>query len=710
MSSAGILQGRRTTGRPLWQSAVVVIGWSATVLSVVGIWALLSWAAPWGDLASLSPVLSGGASVAVLALATFGAVVALRGDAPRYGLIMLLTGATSAIVTVGGLYGLHSLDADVPGAGVAVWIQDLWMVEQMLLVLVLPALLPDGKVAAPAWRRPFRIALTGWVVLIVAFVLADRPASNFLLEVDGPVPSNPTGFLPIPAAAIDVTWMSLGIGSVIVGLGSLLTRWRRAEDEMRQRLKWVLLALGIVVFAVFLRLLEPLIAYGGVEITGAVDFVFILSAVAVAVGTGLAVLRFRLYEVDLVINRTIVYVLLTAALFAAYVGVVFAIGMFLPVEESTLALVATGLIAISFAPLRGIVQRGVNRLMFGQRDDPYALLTEMSQLLASSGTPDETLQKLVDTISLSLKLPAVTIELEENGEWRARASFGDSSESGEKIARIPLLHQGEVVGRLSVAPRSTREPLSSQDMTLLENFAHQAGALARSVRLTVALQHSRERMVLAQEEERRRIRHDLHDELGPSLASQTFQLDAILERLADDPAKARQLLMSLKDQNRRLVADIRRLVYELRPPALDELGIAGAIAAHTSQLERSGDVSIQLDTKPDPLPSLPAAVEVAAYRIAREAIINTVRHSAARTCTTTLEATDAEFVVTVQDDGVGIAAHRTPGVGLTSMRERTEELGGRFQVARAEPSGTFVRATIPLADGAANRGKAVPNG
>ncbi len=250
-----------------------------------------------------------------------------------------------------------------------------------------------------------------------------------------------------------------------------------------------------------------------------------------------------------------------------------------------------------------------------------------------------------------------------------------------------------------MALRSPREPLSSQDLALLENVAHQAGALARSVRLTLALQRSRERLVMAQEEERRRIRHDLHDELGPSLASQTFQMDAILERIEDDPERAKPLLEALKEQNKQLVADIRRLVYELRPPALDELGVAGALSIQASQFERAGQLAIELETRPDPLPELPAAVEVAAYRIAREAIINSVRHADARECKATLEATDSELIVTVSDDGVGIDRDHRPGVGLTSMRERTEELGGTFQINPMDPRGTRIRAALPLLNG-----------
>jgi signal transduction histidine kinase len=382
-----------------------------------------------------------------------------------------------------------------------------------------------------------------------------------------------------------------------------------------------------------------------------------------------------------------------------YVGVVVGVGALLPVDETFLALMVTGLVAVAFAPLRDLLQGWVNRMMFGRRDDPYSVLSEMGRLMAETGSPEDTLQTLAETVATSLKLPGVAIELEQDGEWPTRASVGETATAESSSVTFPLRHQGEIVGRLVVMPRSANEPLSAQDRALLDDIAYPAGAIAKSVRLTMALQSSRERLVLAREEERRRIRRDLHDGLGPSLASQTFQLDEVLDRLHDDPAGAGDLVMAMKEQNRQLVAEIRRLVYELRPPALDELGVAGALDAHVSQLERSASFSIEVRTVPDPLPALPAAIEVAVYRIVREAITNTVRHAAATRCIASIEASDTDLIIDVRDDGAGLTEGTPAGVGLTSMRERTEELGGTFSIAPGEPRGTRVLATLPLANG-----------
>ena len=697
MSVAGTLDGRLTTNRETWRTALVVAAWLVTVVGLALCWRLLYVAGPDAALSSLTTV-SGlvGLTLPNAALATLGAIVVLRGDSLRYGWLMMLTGAVSAIVTAAGFYSAYAVDYEAPLSTVAVWVQDLWMMEQMLLVLVLPALLPEGTVASPKWRRPFMLTLAAWFSLTAIFVLAERPATNFFIEMaelEVAAPTNPTGFIPVPEMVYRLAWFLIGLTSVAVGVGSLVTRWRHADSEMRQRLKWVVLALAIVIIGVFTRLMSAPLYEMGIDIDGAVDGLFSFAGVFFTVAVGLAVLRFRLYDVDLVINRTIVYSVLTAMIVATYVGVVVGIGALLPVEQAALALVATGFVAVGFAPLRGLVQGRVNRIMFGQRDDPYAVLTKMGDLLSSSGTPEETLQKVVETIAVSLKLPGAAIELEEDGEFVQWASYGEM----EPTARVlPVEYQGEGVGRILVARRSPKEPLSSQDIELLKSVAQQTGAVARSVRLTIALQRSRERLVLAQEEERRRIRHDLHDELGPSLASQTFQLDAIVDRLESDPPAAKELLTDLKKQNKELVADIRRLVYELRPPALDELGIAEALSIQTAQFDRSGLVDLELRTRPDPLPDLPAAIEVAAYRITREAIINSIKHAHAGECVATLEATATDLVVTVSDDGVGIDSGTEPGVGMTSMRDRTEELGGTFEVASVGRRGTSVRASLPL--------------
>lgn len=703
-SLPSVEQGRNSADRvhPGWLRVGVVGVLVLIVLaSAVGQWVLFSMDGVREALGTslwfsdvVSPLLA-------IAFAVLGALVVFRGDPRFYGWLMLAMGFAFAVMGFTGVYARFVFETEGPFLDLAAWIQDPWMIIWLFAFLLLPALFPDGRPASPRWRIPVMATASVWVILIVLFVIAERPVSNWFEDVADHPLVNPTGFLPIPAIVYQVLWLVVSFVSFFISLGSLITRWRLADYEMRQRMKWVLLPFGGILALTAVGLLAQLLTVNGIDVaTGvvvALDVSQTVGSVALAVGLGLGVLKYRLYDVDLVINRTIVYGLLTVGLIAVYIAVVVGVGALLPVEDTIPALVATGIAAVAFAPLRDRLQRLVNQWMFGQRDDPYEVLAGLGRLMNEAGTPDETLQTLTETVASSLKLPGAAIELEQDGAWTTRATFGDVSTTEALVA--PLRHRDEVVARLLVMPHSPHETLTTKDIALLEDIAHPAGAIAHSVRLNLALKRSRERLVMAREEERRRIRRDLHDGLGPALASQTFQLDAILEKIHEDPLQAAELVEELKRQNQELMADIRALVYELRPPSLDELGLAGAIRAHVSQYERSGSLGIVVTTDPDPLPDLPAAVEVAAYRIIREAIMNTIRHASATRCDTRLEAVTDTLTISVRDDGMGLSGSHRPGVGLVSMRERCEELGGTFQAKSSEGRGTEVVASLPLMSG-----------
>lgn len=640
-------------------------------------------------------------AVVAVVLASFGGLVVLRGDSRPYGWVMLWTGFVTGVIGLFGLFSLHRFTIGEPSASVAIWIQDLWMLSPLFAVLFLPALFPDGRAASPRWHRLVMLATIGWILLITVFVLSDRPATNFFLDVGSP-PPNPTGFLSIPMDVFNLTWGVLMLISIFIGMGSLVTRWRSADLDLRQRFKWMILAFGMLLTVIGLNLLNTgLVEWVGVELglSSFLEFLAPVALVGLAVSLGFAVMRFRLYDVDLVINRTIVYGILTAVVVLVYIAVVVGAGALLPIDQSLLALVATGVVAVAFTPLRTWFQGWVNSLMFGQRDDPYAVLSAMGRLMTETGAPEETLQTLTETVVTSLKLQGAAIELEQDGTWTTRASFGTVDEIETGAVVVPLRHQEELVGRLVVMSRSPRDRLTLRDLALLEDIAHPAGAIARSVQLTMALQTSRQRLVMAQEEERRRIRRDLHDGLGPSVATQTLQLDEVLELLQDDSTGAVDLVMLIREENQQLVADIRRLVHELRPPTLDELGLAGALDAYVARLKRPGLLSIELLTVPDPLPALPAAVEAAVYRIVREALTNAVRHADATRCVATLEVSANTLLVSVRDNGIGVGRGVHTGVGLISMRERSEELGGSFEVVSPDAGGTEIVATVPLMNG-----------
>jgi signal transduction histidine kinase len=415
----------------------------------------------------------------------------------------------------------------------------------------------------------------------------------------------------------------------------------------------------------------------------------------VPLSLGVAVLRRRLWDIDPVINRTLVYGALTAAVVGTYVFVVGYLGtLFSRGGGLAISLVAAGVVAVLFQPLRMRLQQGANRLMYGERDDPYAVLTRFGRRLESTLAPETVLPTIVHTVKEALKLPYVAITLADGRERGATAPAAAAGMPGEVALRLPLVYQHEPVGELLLAPRGPGEPFGPADRRLLADLARQAGVAVHAVRLSADLQRSRERLVSAREEERRRLRRDLHDGLGPALASMTLQTEAARDLYAADSARGDALLADLTEQLQAATADIRRLVYELRPPALDELGLVGALRAQATRHEL-GRTRIDI-LAPEALPPLPAAVEVAAYRIAQEALTNVLRHAEAETCTVTL-AYDRTGVLTVDiaDDGRGLPDGARAGVGMASMRERAEELGGACAIESSPIDGTRVRATLP---------------
>jgi signal transduction histidine kinase len=263
--------------------------------------------------------------------------------------------------------------------------------------------------------------------------------------------------------------------------------------------------------------------------------------------------------------------------------------------------------------------------------------------------------------------------------------------SGATIERLPLLYHDIKIGELRVAARRSDESLSQSDLTVLQDLARQVGIALYAAQLTDDLQRARIRLVTAREEERRRIRRDLHDSLGPTLAALRMQLGAVRRAVREQPEEAEALIDDLRDDVREATAAIRRLVYGLRPPLLDEHGLDGALRS-LSTVAAPATLTLEL---PEALPPLSAAVEVALYRIATEAVHNVARPARAAAGMLRLEACAGAVLLTVRDDGVGLPAEHGGGIGLTSMSERATELGGTLTVVAAPGGGTCVSASIP---------------
>jgi signal transduction histidine kinase len=505
-----------------------------------------------------------------------------------------------------------------------------------------------------------------------------------------------------------VVW-SATLGTVVYAQAY---RYRRVSNAMqRQQIRWVVFgitsALSVFIgISLALSVFAPAPTSSRTLATVLIGDLFVYAAMLlIPFSIGVAVLRYRLWDIDVVINRTLVYGTLTAGVVLLYVLVVGGLGAMLQLRGNLIiSLVATGLAAVLFAPLRGRLQRGVNRLMYGERDDPYAVLSRLGSRLESTPAHDAVLPAVARTVKEALKLPYAEIQLKREDGFETAAAEGNPAENA---LRLPLVYGGETVGRLVLGPRAGEEEFSDRERRLLEDLAHQIGASAHAtvltdeaIRLSADLQRSRERLVEAREEERRRLRRDLHDGLGPQLSSQALTIDAVRKLMRRDPDAAEELLLDLKADAQDAVSDIRRLVYGLRPPALDDLGLLGALRESAAQYSAKG-LSVSVEA-PEKLPPLSAAVEVAAYRIAQEALTNVVRHAGASTCTVSLAIDEAGVLcVEVRDDGRGIPDPQEnssvrAGVGLTSMRERASELGGSLFVEPLPEGGTCVRARLPL--------------
>ena len=415
-------------------------------------------------------------------------------------------------------------------------------------------------------------------------------------------------------------------------------------------------------------------------------------------GLTLAVLHTQLFDLRLFLNRALVFAALAALVAGCYALAVLLVGTQVGKSGSASAAVLSALlVAVTFEPVRASARRAVTRLLFGERDDPARVLSTLGRRLQGAVQPAELLPTIARTVAGALRLPRVEVHdgaghHAVSGEHSPR---GDARVYGLEIPD-PLSGEARPAGALRVWPRGP-EGFTSSENELLQALSRQAGLAVHSARLSLDVQQAREALVYAREEERRRLRRDLHDGLGPALAGVTWGLSAARPLLVDDPLGAALLLERLEQETQGLVADIRRLVDELRPPALDDLGLGGALRERVLARLRATrpDLHLQVDL-PETLPVLPAAVEVAALRIAEEALTNAVRHAHATVLQFSVSSTPAALILRVQDDGRGLPSTLVPGVGLSSMRERAEELGGQVSVQAAPGGGTCLTAILPL--------------
>ncbi len=620
--------------------------------------------------------------VSVSALLLIGALMLARLPAHPLGWIFAIAGVTGTIANAAAEYAVYShVVRELPAGVWAGWLSE-WLGMSILIPAVGFLLFPDGRPRTAWARRWLWVGLIGSAAITVNGILG--PGENLAFQAN-PFLSDATA--EAVAGPFGIGWL-MAIAATAAGVAGLVAQGRVAEGEAREQLHTVLVGARLVTFGFAACFAGALIAPDALDL-GA--FVFTTSLSALAIAMGVAILRHRLYGLDVFIDRTLVLTGTTVVLGALYAAAITGAAALLDEQvKLEVTLPAAVLVAVALAPVRDRLQTAVNRLLHGQRDEPYAAVTTLGRRLGETLAPEEILPVMVQTIADALRLPYVAVELA--GDSVPAAAHG--APAAGVALRLPLVHAGERVGTLLIGARAHGTPLDEADRRLLEEFATRASAAASAVSLSVDLQRSREHLVAAREEERRRLRADLHDGLGPSLAGTVLTIDAARRMLITDPAGADALLDRAAANVEASVADMRRVVYGLRPPALDQLGLVGALRQHALAIDTP---QLTCDVIAcDPFPELPAAAEVAAFRIAQEALTNVVRHSGAHRATVTLGINGA-LQLEVHDDGTGIPENYMAGVGLTSMRERATELGGTFAVLSSPRSGTTIDVSLPLA-------------
>ncbi|GAB3249823.1 sensor histidine kinase [Kineosporia babensis] len=603
-------------------------------------------------------------SMAVLAalFTAMGALILANLQRHTVGLLLALAGITALVEVLA-----VSWASWLPLAWISQW---AWWPPFGLIFLAL-LFFPDGRLPSKRWR-----GLAG--LLVILSVTITGALAVAALDHPRTLATALTEFTPRAQFLVRVAIIGglLTLASGVAVLVSLWRRWRTSQGETRSQLACLLA--GAVLLLIGLAL-DTLAVPGG----------WALAALALPVAMTVAVLRFRLYDLDQVVDRTLVWLVMTLLVIVGFVVLVTMLRTLTQQhDDSTASLAATGVIAVTFDPLRRRVQGTVDHLVFGDRNDPYTFMATIGGITENAGRPDDVLPSLMAAVARSLRLPYVGAELPGPHGPEIVAGHGRAEVELEAFA---MMSRGEQVGRLLAAPRTRSGRFSPTERRLLENAARHAAVAAEATRLIVDLRDSRESLVVAREEERRSLRRDLHDGLGPTLAGMAMQLSAA-RRMVTDQERAAALLADLAGDLQQCTTEMRQVVDQLRPPALDG-GLAPAIRMMCRRFAEA-DVVLEQDVADD-LGALPAAVETAAYRILSEALTNVVRHSAATACRIAV-VRDNSLRITVRDNGTGINPQARRGEGLDSMRARTSELGGIFSIGDVPGGGTEIRVMLPL--------------
>ncbi|MEU0479424.1 sensor histidine kinase [Streptosporangium sp. NPDC006013] len=558
-----------------------------------------------------------------------------------------------------------------------------WAACTLALEILLPLYSPDGRLPSRRWRA---VVLLG-VVSVGAetarkFVRPDPPLEDSPFPAVIPNPLQIPALAPYDSVMVVLIWTGIFVAIPLAAL-SLLPRFRRADPAGRRQIGWPLSAFAGYIVFMLMSLVAPELYW-----------LSVLWAALVPVAMVFSVMRYRLYGIDTIISRTFVAAGLLAVVGGVYFGVAALSSLMVSGFDQIAGLVTALFTGAFFQPLRRMLQRAVDRLLYGPVGDPRVLAERLVQEMRR-GDPAQALASVIGVLREGLAVQGVMVEVTggEPGDQVSVASMV-SGQVGDSPREVPLVWHGEQVGRLLVGPPTPRRFPAAHDERVLETLVPYAADVAHALRMAADLQGSRERILTAREEERRRLRRDLHDGLGQTLSRMAMTINMARLSLKTSPEAADGLLRELRSGMDAVTGDIRQLVYGLRPPALDDLGLAAAVQALAGPAAPEGpatEVSVEGD-----LTDLPAAVEVAVYRIAQEALTNVRRHARATRVRVELRREPETLRLLIADDGVGLPPKRRSGVGLASMRERTAELGGLCLISGEPGEGTTVEVTLPV--------------
>jgi len=633
--------------------------------------------------------------VVLAAIAVVGAIVTLAVPGNRTGWLLLTAAGVMGVglaFTEAGIHGVLTAPGSVPGAAYLVAIGPALQAAGMLTAVVsVPAVFPDGHLPGPRWRWLAWSAAAAVTCLFLGNLLSPGTNEDRLSRWHSPL-GLPARYGSV-ADTLSVAGILLAVIAVAGAVAGLAVRWRHGGLLVRQQLK----LLALAAWPPALALLAVIVA------NGVPGWIFGVVLLPLPVAVAVAVLNHGLYDLRRAAHRTLLWLTMSGAVVTMYAVVVITAAVLVPGHHAWwLSALAAALAALLLIPLRESLQHAVNRVVYGRWHEPYEVLAGLGERLEAAADVDRLLDAVIAELTTGLDLRDVGVRgLDSTAAAGATAPDGpppDGPSSPEAGAGngtvIPVQAFGMTVGYLSY--RADRH-LSAPEERLMRDLARQLGGALHARLLREDLQRARERLVLAREEERRRLRRDLHDGIGPALAGLTLKTEVARAVLPPGADRASRQLHDLSEEIRRTVLDVRRLVEGLRPPALDELGLPGACAQAADRLTAGTELTASV-LAPDDLPALPAAVEVAAYRIVVEAVTNAVRHARARHCQVSISHRDTVLAITVTDDGTGL--HPTTshghghGHGLAIMRERAEELGGVVTVTDRSP-GVMVEARLP---------------